>query len=80
MTTAPPATHTTPLPSQTTLTEAQIATAVRVAEAAIARTGTNYVNAHYPFLAGLVAPNVSTIAQQAAIAVVNDLVLTKVLP
>ncbi len=80
MTTTPLSTHTTSLSSQTTLTQAQIATAVRVVEAAIARAGTNYVNVHYPFFASIVAPNISTLSQQAAISVVNDLVLTKVLP
>ena len=64
----------------TTLTHAQIANAVQVVDAAIAKAGTNYVNLHYPFFAGLAAPVIKTLAAQAAIAVVNDLVLTKVLP
>ncbi len=64
----------------TTLTQAQIAQAVQVVEAAIAKTGTNYVQVHYPFLASFVAPNISLLAQQAAVAVVNALVTAKVLP
>ncbi len=64
----------------TTLTHAQIANAVQVVDAAIARAGKNYVNQNYPFFAGLAAPVIKTLAAQAAVSVVNDLVLTKVLP
>ncbi len=64
----------------TTLTHAQIANAVQIVDAAIAKAGTNYVNQNYSFFAGMAAPIIATLAHLAAVAVVNDLVLKKVLP
>ncbi len=64
----------------TTLTQKQIAEAVQIVDAAIARAGTNYVNVHYPFFLGMANPIIASLAHQAAVAVVNDLVAKKVLP
>lgn len=64
----------------TTLTHEQIAHAVQVADAAIAKAGTNYVNTNYPFFLGLATPIIAQLSHIAAIAVVNDMVLRKVLP
>ncbi len=64
----------------TTLTHEQIAHAVQVVDAAIAKSGTDYVNQHYPFFLGLATPIIKQLSHQAAIAVINDLVLNKVLP